>query len=271
MAECFSTSMDRLCFSRWVDSAGASVEDRGVDAFVVELAGDRTGAVVRAESFDELPAAARELGLEEQIVVVLVGGAGAASAEQLELVRPVFEEVLAPLAQGLGAIVIDGGTDAGVMELMGTARARGGHAFPLVGVVVEAMAKVAANGNTDGAELEPHHTQFVFVPGARWGDEAPWLARLATVVSGSKRSVTVLVNGGEIAWEDVRHSVEAGRPVVVLDGSGRTADTLAAAARGAPSGIRANSLVASGLVLAVPWDNPRLLGSCVRDLLGEVA
>lgn len=240
-----------------------------MDSFVVELAGDRNVTAVRAGSFDELPAAARQLGLEEQIVVVLVGGAGAASAEQLELVRPVFEEVLAPLAEGLGAIVIDGGTDAGVMELMGTARARGGHAFPLVGVVVEALAKVSANGNPIAAELEPNHTQFVFVPGAQWGDEAPWLARLATVVSRGKRSLTVLVNGGEIAWEDVRHSVEAGRPVVVLDGSGRTADVLAAAARGAPAGIRANSLVASGLVLAVPFDDPRL-GSSVRDLLGEV-
>jgi SLOG in TRPM, prokaryote len=246
------------------------VEDRVVDSFVVELADDRNVAAVRAESFDELPAAAHELGLEERIVVVLVGGAGAATAGQLEQVRPVFEEVLAPLVQGLGATVIDGGTDAGVMELMGSARARGGHAFPLVGVVVEAMAKVAADGHPDAAELEPHHTQFVLVPGAEWGDEAPWLARLATVVSGSKRSVTVLVNGGEIAWEDVRHSVEAGRPVVVLDGSGRTADVLAAAARGAPAGIRANSLVASGLVLAVPSTDPRLLGSCVRDLLGEV-
>lgn len=241
-----------------------------MDSFVVEFAGDRNAAAVRAASFDELPAAARELGLEDQIVVVLVGGAGSASAVHLEQVRPVFEEVLAPLVQGLEAIVIDGGTDAGVMELMGSARARGGHVFPLVGVVVEAMAKVGEAATRDAAELEPNHTQFVFVPGARWGDEAPWLARLATVVSGSRRSVTVLVNGGEIAWDDVRHSVEAGRPVVVLDGSGRTADTLGAAARGAPAGIRANSLVASGLVLAVTWNDSQSLDSLVRDLLGEV-
>jgi hypothetical protein len=259
-----------VCVQVRLDIAAVSVEDRAVDSFVVELAGDRTAAAVRAGSFDELPAAAQELGLEEQVVVVLVGGAGAATAGQLEQVRPVFEEVLAPLVQALGAMVIDGGTDAGVIELMGTARARGGHAFPLVGVVVEAMAKVAANGNPDAAELEQNHTQFVIVPGAQWGDEAPWLARLATVVSGSKRSVTVLVNGGEIAWEDVRHSVEAGRPVVVLDGSGRTADTLGAAARGAPAGIRANSLVASGLVLAVTWNDSQSLDSLVRDLLGEV-
>jgi hypothetical protein len=62
--------------------------------------------------------------------------------------------------------------------------------------------------------------------------------------------VTVLVNGGDTAWEDVRHSVEAGRPAIAVAGSGRTADRLAQALRGEIADERAIALSASGLLRA---------------------
>ncbi|HVE95936.1 MAG TPA: hypothetical protein VNA67_02995, partial [Pseudonocardiaceae bacterium] len=60
----------------------------------------------------------------------------------------------------------------------------------------------------------------------------PWLARVATVLAGTARSVSVLINGGGIALDDVTHSVAAGRPTVVVAGTGRTADALVAARHG---------------------------------------
>ena len=82
-----------------------------------------------------------------------------------------------------------------------------------MGVIVEELTDLPATRRECGrANLEPNHTHFVFVSGSEWGEEAPWLAQLATVVSGSEPSLMVLVNGGEIAVDDVRHSVEAGRP-----------------------------------------------------------
>jgi hypothetical protein len=61
----------------------------------------------------------------------------------------------------------------------------------------------------------------------------------------------VLVDGGETAWEDVSQSVEAGRPVIAIAGSGRTANKLAGTLRGEITDERARELSASGLLQVV--------------------
>ena len=49
------------------------------------------------------------------------------------------------------------------------------------------------------APLELNHSHFVMVPGDEWGDESNWIAQVADTVAGDMASVTLLVNGGEIA------------------------------------------------------------------------
>lgn len=194
------------------------------------------------------------------------------SAEALTQLRFLFSDILAPLAQGLGLVVVDGGTDAGVMQLMGQARSQIQGSFPLLGIVAAAMAILPdLPAPTDGAHLEPHHTHFLLVPGAIWGDEAPWIARVATALSPTRPSLTVLVNGGAIAWQDVDNSLREDRPVLVIGGSGRTADILAAAVAGDRSNERANRLVDSGLLQAIDlFDSPATLRSLCADLLNPV-
>jgi hypothetical protein len=68
--------------------------------------------------------------------------------------------------------------------------------------------------------LEAHHTHFVLTPGSEWGDESIWISRLATALASTQPSVSVLINGGEIAYQDLAHSVEQLRPVIVIEGSG---------------------------------------------------
>jgi hypothetical protein len=75
--------------------------------------------------------------------------------------------------------------------------------------------------------LQADHTHFVLVAGNDWGDESPWLVEVATVLAGEYPSVTVLINGGEITFADALNSVTAGRLVMAIAGSGRTADKLA--------------------------------------------
>jgi hypothetical protein len=147
---------------------------------------------------------------------------------------------------------VDGGTDAGVMQMMGQARAETAATFPLIGVTP--AGKVALPDRIPSSKvtaLEPHHTHFVLVPGSNWGDESPWLARVASVLANGAPSVTVLVNGGENAWTDVSENLKANRPLLVIAGSGRLADTLAAALRGEATDERARELVASGLAQAI--------------------
>lgn len=97
----------------------------------------------------------------------------------------------------------------------------------------------------DAAELEPHHTLIVLVPGRAWGDESPWIAHMAGVIAAGSPSVTLLANGGEIAFNDVCNSFEQRRPVVVLAGTGRIADTIAAARRGSHTDPRADRIACS--------------------------
>jgi hypothetical protein len=242
--------------------------------FPVSLDGARTAAAVPVDQPADLPAALAALGLHApRLVVVLVGGAGRMKARDLDRLRPLFEQGLVPVAERLGVVVVDGGTDAGVMHLIGRARTRAEATFPLVGV--PAVGTVRFPGKHPGARrrwpgarrrwpLDAHHTHFVLVPGAAWGDEAPWIARVATELAGGSPSVTVLVNGGKVSYKDVACSLHAGRPVLTVAGSGRTAGQLASAARGGPAVERAVRLAASGLVEVVNADD---LGA-LQDALG---
>jgi hypothetical protein len=209
---------------------------------------------VRVERPADVAPALRELGLAPpRATLVVVGGAGRVAADDLERIRPVLEELVA-LAQRSGAAIVDGGTDAGVMRLLGRARAAAAEAsaLPLIGVVVEALAAPPGSEPAgEKAELEPNHSHAVFVPGDSWGDEVPWLALVADALADGAPSVTVLVNGGEIAFDDAEASVDSGRTVLVLEGSGRAADVIAAALRGDSDEERALALGESGLVHAV--------------------
>jgi len=159
-----------------------------------------------------------------------VGGAGGLSETDMKRLRPLFVNVLAPLAKTQDAFMVDGGTDAGVMQLMGKARAEIGGVFPLIGVVADGTVTLHSIDypSPNAGRLESHHTHFVLVPGTRWGDESPWLDLVVSKLEDESHSVTILVNGGKIARQDVANSLAAKRPVVVIAGTGRLADELAA-------------------------------------------
>jgi hypothetical protein len=231
----------------------------------------RRATAVKVQHPEDLPEALRGVGLQPRPTLVLVGGAGGLSATDLARLRPLFAEALVPLMQTLGGAVVDGGTDSGVMQLMGRARAEAAAEFPLVGVAAIGTVALpdAPGSGPEAAPLEPHHTQFILVPGSDWGDEAPWISRVASALAHGLPSLTVLVNGGEIAWQDVAHSVDAGRPVLALAGSGRTADLLARALRGEVVDERARPVMASGLVQAVELaDDTRAFAGTMGRLLG---
>ncbi|MEH1945206.1 MAG: hypothetical protein V7L01_34015 [Nostoc sp.] len=197
----------------------------------------------------ELPDALEQMGLVgSHPILVIVGGASQMSEADFVRIQSLFVEVLAPIAQRLGAYIVDGGTDAGVMQLIGNARHQINAQFPLIGVAP--TGKVILPNQTestdDAALLEPHHTHFILVPGHNWGDESAWIVQVATMLAGGAPSVTMLINGGEITFLDAANSVIAGRLVMVIAGSGRTADKLVCALNGEATDERAEKLAASG-------------------------
>ena len=213
-------------------------------------AGDIQASRIRIASTDEIAVALDSAGLRlDRAVIVLVGGASTMGENEFETVAKVLRDEVVPVAERRDAVVIDGGTDSGVMQLIGRARSTLGGRFPLIGVVAEGtvLVPVAGTPSPDAVKLEPNHTLFLLVPGTQWGDEARWMMDVAAVVAGRRSSVTVLLNGGQIAYADVATSLGSGRPVVVLAGSGRTADAIARARAGNGGDNRAVEIAASPL------------------------
>jgi hypothetical protein len=200
--------------------------------------------------------------------VVLVGGAdGLDPADALRCER-LFADVLIPVLTVTGATVIDGATDVGVTRLIGRARRRAGATGQHVGVVADANVAWPDQPLADGkASLEPNHTHVVVVPGEEWGDEVPWLSAVADAIAGEAPSITLLANGGNIAYNDIRASLAVGRRVFVLPGTGRTADEIARAAAKESAEPEALEIAGSPLVSILP-DGPSTLihaiGSALR-------
>jgi len=216
----------------------------------------------------DIPAVLRALGVDvRRPVLVSVGGAGGMTPADLA----VMAEALAPVIPALdewGAAIVDGGTDSGVMKVMGRLRAAAGARFPLVGVAAEGTVILpGTSARPDAAALEPRHTQVILVPGQAWGDESPWLSRVAAAIADGQPSLTLVVNGGQITYDDIDHSLLAGRPVIILAGTGRTADTIAAAAHGDTGDPKAAQAAASPGTRIVSLDDPQALYSAIESIL----
>lgn len=216
-------------------------------------------AVPRVHVHDpaELTGAFDKLGLRQGCpVLVLVGGAAGMTDVHLDTLRTALRAAALPLLDRLGAAVVDGGTDSGVMRVVGRARHEGRFGFALVGVAAEGTVHIpGGTAGSDVAELERHHTHFVLVPGDEWGDESPWLADVAETLAAGARSVTIVVNGGEITYDDATASLSRGRPVVVLAGTGRTADAIAGALADPAADPRAVAIASSELTSVVRIDD----------------
>ena len=220
------------------------------------------------ESVDRVGPVLTQAGIRlGQPVVVLVGGASGMSTADAATASALFDAALVPALRTTGAGLVDGGTNAGVMALAGSARSRAGLGGIHIGVIAAGtLAQVGGNDpSSDPVEMEPHHSHVLVVPGADWGDESPWLSRVATVLSDGQPSVTLLVNGGEIAYQDIELSLSAGRPAIVISGTGRTADDIAGTPPATP---RARALARSPLVQVIPATASAVLAALRRSLKG---
>jgi hypothetical protein len=165
-------------------------------------------------------------------VIVLIGGE---IQDQQAVVTHRAIEALARLADEMKALIICGGTDMGVMAEIGQIRNQNSYKFPLVGIAPEELVTWPDGPQSTKFlwwgkqrwKLARHYSHFILVPGAEFGDESPWIVDAATLLSKKHRSVTVLINGGNISRKDIELSVKNRRPVIALSGTGRLADELA--------------------------------------------
>ena len=188
----------------------------------ISFKGDNTAKAAYISDNADIDKAIEELHIPHpKTVIVLVGGAGGIGWLDKFPMRKAIG-IVARLAEETQSIVIDGGTQAGIMTEIGRQRKRNRFSFPLIGVVFDSLLMQ----QDPQSILDPNHTQFFLIPGQDWGDESAWISKIATNIAGDKKSITILVNGGNISRTDVEYSLLENRPTFVIRGTGRLADEI---------------------------------------------
>ena len=164
-------------------------------------------------------------------VILLFGGASGLDNSRKAHLATLFADGVTPVAAELGALVIDGGTQSGVMAIMGEAVAQYPGTCQLLGIApigkIAHLEIAGASAASDGARLEPNHSHFVLVESNEWGGETTKMLEIARAFNAP--IVAILVNGGAIAADEALQSVRNGWQLLVMEGSGRFADELSAA------------------------------------------
>ena len=175
-------------------------------------------------------------------LIMLAGGAGFMEGGLYPNLAQLFSQGIADFAAEHDMLIIDGGSQAGVMELMGTAIAEQGYRSPLLGVSPASL--VFYPGHTATSEkkeeiaaLDSNHSHFVLVETDEWGGETETMYQLASIFSRERPSVAVIVNGGTIIINEALYNVRQKRPMIVFEGSGRAADEIARLWREKPATI----------------------------------
>jgi hypothetical protein len=191
--------------------------------------GNQARAVFSVNEDDVAPII-QALGISlPRAILLMSGGASDISVDEMIRMQSLIVKGIASVTAAEDIAVVDGGTQAGVMQMIGEGRAiTGGHA-PLIGVCP--AGRVSWPGRVthrDLTPLEPNHTHFVLTSGNRWGKETATMFALVTALSARVSPVFVLVNGGSVAKAELLHGVRQQYEIVVIQGSGRLADVIAA-------------------------------------------
>jgi hypothetical protein len=188
-----------------------------------------------------------------KVLIWLVGSATRLESEAKPYLIELFSRGITCAALEKDAVILDGGTQFGVMALMGRALADQDCHATLLGVAPDALARYPGKPDVsnmkDAADLDPNHTHFVLTPGKEWGSETRWMRGLASALVGGEASPPVPVTGENnkagttppkckavmvlaggrlesIARKEVLEAVRLDWPIVVIDGSGELADQI---------------------------------------------
>lgn len=207
----------------------------------------------------------RQSGLSQPRAVILIsGGADSITPRQYRKLQPLFSGGIAQAALSAKAAIIDGGTDSGVMRLMGQGLVDRRAGLPvnlqekdlpvLIGMAPYSKVTFPGDSQADkkqgGAafsagqliQLEPNHTHFILVQEEDWGCETSLMYRVgramvdglaparADETPGQKCKAAVILAGGNpkgVARDEILLAVRNGWPIIVIEGSGGLADRVA--------------------------------------------
>lgn len=167
-------------------------------------------------------------------VLLLLGGADGVADELKPRMIQLFGRGIARGVIGVDAVVVDGGTKAGVMEMMGQGVADRGFKTTLVGVAPRALVSYPGGKENGTTPLDANHSHFVLVEGDAWGSETKTLFDLVNELKGNSPVVAVIAAGGEVTRNEVLQAVRQNIPLIMVQGSGGLADEIATAWQARP-------------------------------------
>src|SRR5580765_869486 len=212
------------------DRLHARMPDETIQPQEIVFPNNNGAKLVTASRGTPMAALIKSLGISQpKNLILLIGGADKLDEKLTSRLTQLFSRGIARAAADAEALTIDGGTQAGVMQIMGQSIADRGRKSSLLGVAP--AGKVTYPGGptiagNDSAPLDPNHSHFVLVDGKEWGSETETLFEVAAAFDVPV--LAILVNGGAIAKDELLQSVRRSWPVIVIKGSGRLADEVAA-------------------------------------------
>lgn len=205
----------------------------------------RQATILRAPMDAKGEEVVAQLGLDPAPKALITLSGGASGLE--EALRPRLLQLItrgvARAAAASGADVLDGGSDSGVMAMMGQGVSERGCQSRIIGIAPAGKVTYPGQENPpigdDVSPLEPHHSHFVLVDSEQWGEEANLMFKVAGQLVETHKIpvITVLVNGGALSRQEVLRAVRNGWPIIVVTGSGRLADEISDLAENPPEFI----------------------------------
>jgi hypothetical protein len=209
-----------------MEPATATLPSHGSPRIVHESNTDSTADLVKSLALDA-----------PRPVIIVSGGAADLEPAVIPRLRHLFTRGVARAAAQLGALIVDGGTRTGVMEIMGAAVAELGHRSPLLGVAPAARVQVDGSAAGDRAPLDANHSHLLLTLGEEWGDETEAMFGVAAALADGAGVVLAVAGGGSRTLKEVLRGVRQRWPVIVVEGSGGVADQIVTLTRSLPADL----------------------------------
>ncbi len=171
---------------------------------------------------------------QPKAVLLIIGGADKLDEKVTSRLIQLFGRGIARAAVEVNALIIDGGTESGVMKMMGQGVADRGYQSTLIGVAPHGLVKYPGGEGGGDTPLDPNHSHFVLIEGNDWGDETGTIFKLVNWFKDDAPTVVLLAGGGNVTRHEALQAVRKNLPLIVVEGSGGVADEIASAWKARP-------------------------------------
>ena len=181
-------------------------------------------------------------------VILILGGADELEVTDANKLAQLFGLGIARAAVEACAIIIDSGSNKGIVCMMGEGVAARGYKTSVIGIGPIGVVK-DLQSEIGSPSLEPNHSHFILVQGDKRGMETSTMFKIAhelsnpviqEVVNNKKHgsaktksnkvpAIAVLAGGGAIAKNEVLRAVRQNLPIIIVKGSGGFADEIVSA------------------------------------------